>query len=66
MKKLTYGSAGDWAGIWIDGELRYQNHSIQIDWWLELLAEGPFEVDDQAEKEWCYADQGHFEDLVNP
>lgn len=66
MKKLTYGDADDWAGIWIDGKIEMQGHSITKWEWLKLLAQGPFDVDDQGDAPWCYEMTnrlGCFEDL---
>lgn len=68
MKVLVYGSVDDWAGIWVDGKILEQNHSIDRMVWLDLLAEGPFEVVDLSYAEWCeemIENHGHFVGFEN-
>ena len=40
VAKLTYISADDWCGLYMDDELLEEGHDIQWDWILEKLLNG--------------------------
>lgn len=45
MKTLHYVDADDWAAVYVDEKCVFQGHSIPRHVWLELLEDGPYEVD---------------------
>ena len=36
-KKITFVNVDDWVGVYLDGKLEYENHSIDADDCLTLL-----------------------------
>ena len=39
MSKLTYVSStdGEWCGVYIDGKLDYETHTILVCYWLDVI-----------------------------
>lgn len=50
MPTLRYISADDWAAVYIDDDLVYQDHQIRTVDWLDLLQGGPYEVEDYNDR----------------
>lgn len=53
--RLTYVSADDWAGIYVDGQLIEEGHSILPWTWLDLLKRAGVQVLDASETPEAYA-----------
>lgn len=35
--RIDYVQYDDWSGIYVDGQLKYQDHAIRDDHWIELM-----------------------------
>lgn len=60
MIKINYVTGDDWQGLYIDGELIEENHSIRITDLLEMLEDRRLLTFDYHE-----VDQRYLEDLGN-
>lgn len=60
MVKINYVTGDDWQGLYIDGGLVEENHSIRITDLLEILEDRKLLTFDYHE-----VDQGYLEDLGN-
>lgn len=52
--KITYLQADDWAGVYVDGKLKFEGHSIDSNEWVILLREAGVEVEDLSETDLSY------------
>ena len=52
--EVMFVGADDWHGIYIDGLLRYEGHSIPDDEWLSVLKEAGVVVDNKSESDEAY------------
>ena len=52
--KVTIIRADDWAGVYVDGVLRYEGHSISAWEWSLLLVEAGVQVTDLSERPESY------------
>lgn len=58
---FIYVSTVDWEGIYINGELRYENHSIPTHVWLDILRDNRYYLDVET----YYVDEEYMADLGN-
>lgn len=72
MSKLIYVSSsdGDWCGVYLDGLLSTEGHSIHTDDWLYYLKLGSVDSTDSFEVDWKWvAESGcfpkNFSDIPN-
>lgn len=53
MRKIDYVDGGDWCGVFVDGRLRYEGHSVPTHFMFQLLKELGISVQEhEASEEW--------------
>lgn len=56
---FIYVSTDDWEGIYINGVLEYENHSIPTHVWLDILRKNNYYLDVES----YYVDEEYMHDL---
>ena len=51
-EEITFVKGDDWEGVYINGELKDQGHSVDRDYLLELLGHKPNNIYIEDEKIW--------------
>lgn len=63
---LIYDQGGDWAALYVNGELRCQGHSIRDEDWKAVITELGAETNDYVESDFSdgYGAPAKLEDVV--